>query len=103
MSEVIKLPVHFEHGFVIDDEKEIVCNLLWTTHRKNWDRRDEAGEHIALCINEHQTLIDRVAELETEKETILAEITCANVEILQLERDNAILKQGINRLVEDER
>jgi hypothetical protein len=52
----IKLPVKYDHSFVLDADDEIVCNLLWTTHRKDWERRDEAGEHIALCINEHSQL-----------------------------------------------
>jgi len=50
-AALIQMPVRYDHGFIIDAEDEVVCNMLWTTHRKNWNRKDEAGQIVADAIN----------------------------------------------------
>lgn len=80
----IQTPVRFEHGFVIDADDEIVCNLLWTTHRKNWERRDEAGEYIAKVLSEYPQLSTANDELERlrsaleQRDALLAKIDRAD-------------------------
>ena len=73
-DELVKRPVRYERGFVIDAEDSIVCNLLWDTHRKNWELRDEAGSHIALALNEYPDQAARISELEGQTRHFINEV-----------------------------
>jgi hypothetical protein len=68
----IQLPVRYDHSFVMDADDEIVCNLLWTTHRKNWERRDE------VCINEHSQLTADLASAHEQIRRLTEGIERAN-------------------------
>lgn len=58
ISETIKLPVRYaaesNHIFAADGG-----SIAWfprNTHHPDWHRKDETGEYIAKCINEHAAL-----------------------------------------------
>jgi ElaB/YqjD/DUF883 family membrane-anchored ribosome-binding protein len=74
---VIKFPVHYDHGFIIDADKQIVCNLLWHSHRVNYDVRDKAGQYIASSLNANHDSTAQIAALRSALEEIRQE--CADV------------------------
>lgn len=59
----IKRPVHYGLGQLSDNEGKLLCVIRGTQgiHRSGIPV-DTVGEHIALCINEHNSLLSQLSE-----------------------------------------
>lgn len=60
-KELIKFPVKYESEIrmIRDDNNELVCHLMWNSHRPNWFRVDEAGEYMANVLNATASLSEQ--------------------------------------------
>jgi hypothetical protein len=87
MSEqIIKTPVAYlgdEDGFIYDADNDIVADLDSLSDgcygddahpgvKEFHEYRNCVGEHIATCINEHESLRQRVLDLEAENAGLIA-------------------------------
>jgi hypothetical protein len=61
-EELIPMPVEAKGMFLYDADGDVVCNFLWTTHRTNWKRRDEACQIVAAALNQDSSRVRALEE-----------------------------------------